>query len=145
MSDSDDNKPVQKRPQPRPRAKRSKIAPNSTSTSSPNSTLSPRADSSGANNRSSGTLADNYSERVEDDFFNRASVSFREIHKIQGTCTTTLQKGAKIFYPEYHTFSPSLSRVKGLDNWEHNCLTIHLSRSRNDRVKSQCRVDETGE
>ncbi|KAG9069314.1 hypothetical protein KI688_010214 [Linnemannia hyalina] len=83
MSDSDDNKPVQKRPQPRPRAKRSKVAPNSASTSSPNSTFSPRANSSGANNRSSGTLADNYSERVEDDFFNRASVSFREIHKIQ--------------------------------------------------------------
>ncbi|OAQ34746.1 hypothetical protein K457DRAFT_151907 [Linnemannia elongata AG-77] len=83
MSDSDDSKPVQKRPQPRPRAKRSKVAPTSASTSSPNSTLSPRADSRGANNRSSGTLADNYSERVEDDFFNRASVSFREIHKIQ--------------------------------------------------------------
>ncbi|KAF8938148.1 Protein esc2 [Haplosporangium gracile] len=85
MSDSDDNKPVQKRPQPRPRAKRSKVVPTSASTSSPNSALlSPRTDNtSGTNGSSSSTLAHNYSERVEDDFFNRASVSFRQIHKIQ--------------------------------------------------------------
>ncbi|KAF9150817.1 hypothetical protein BG015_007362, partial [Linnemannia schmuckeri] len=85
MSDSDDNKPVQKRPQPRPRAKRSKVVPTSASTSSPNSELlSPRTDNtSGANRSSSSALAHNYSERVEDDFFNRASVSFRQLHKIQ--------------------------------------------------------------
>ncbi|KAF9117777.1 hypothetical protein BGW39_001803 [Mortierella sp. 14UC] len=83
MSDSDDSKPVQKKPQPRPRSKRSKVLPSSSSTplTSPNSGLSsPRTDGGGTTR-----LADNYSERVEDDFFNRSSVSFHQIHRMQET------------------------------------------------------------
>ncbi|KAK3846090.1 MAG: ubiquitin-2 like Rad60 SUMO-like-domain-containing protein [Linnemannia gamsii] len=83
MSDSDDSKPVQKKPQPRPRSKRSKVLPSSSSTSatltSPNSGLSsPRTDGTSRQ-------GDNYSERVEDDFFNRSSVSFQQIHRMQET------------------------------------------------------------
>ncbi|KAG0271234.1 hypothetical protein BGZ95_000965, partial [Linnemannia exigua] len=83
MSDSDDSKPVQRKPQPRPRSKRSKGFPSSSSSTttltSPNSGLSsPRTDGTSRQ-------ADNYSERVEDDFFNRSSVSFQQIHRMQET------------------------------------------------------------
>ncbi|KAF9907386.1 hypothetical protein EC991_010946 [Linnemannia zychae] len=83
MSDSDDSKPVQKKPQPRPRSKRSKVlhSPSSaTSQASPNSTLSSPQAGAGTTK-----LADNYSERVEDDFFNRSSVSLQQIHRMQET------------------------------------------------------------
>ncbi|KAG0304961.1 hypothetical protein BGZ97_001284 [Linnemannia gamsii] len=83
MSDSDDNKPVQKKPQPRPRAKRSKVS--SSTSAAANSTSSPKSalSSPHSSKNSSNVFADNYSERVEDDFFNRGSVSFRQIQKIQ--------------------------------------------------------------
>ncbi|KAF9927862.1 hypothetical protein FBU30_002825 [Linnemannia zychae] len=81
MSDSDDNKPVPKKPQPRPRSKRSKVAHSTSAasaTSLPNSTLSPSQ-----KENSTGFLTHTDNERVEDEFFNRANVSFREIHQMQ--------------------------------------------------------------
>ncbi|KAF9086024.1 hypothetical protein BGX23_009201 [Mortierella sp. AD031] len=72
MSDSDDNRPVQKKkPQPRPRPKRSKLL------SSPNSTLS--------SSRTDGSTTNSYleSERAADDFF--SSISFTSISQYQET------------------------------------------------------------